>query len=83
MQNQIVDNYYRPVLGPIKMALSNAGDIKGYYEVSLEPGIYSVFAKDSKENNDFYCNSFENSCACCVDLTQEQRFDILIDHSTQ
>ncbi len=81
--DQIINKYYGPVIGPIKMTISNADDIRGYYKIYLEPGTYSVFAKDSKENNDFYCNSFENDCACCVNLTQDQKFDILIDHSTQ
>ena len=82
--NQVINNYYKPVIGPIKMAVSNADDIIGYYKITLEPGNYSVFAKDSKENNDFYCNSFDNEgCACCVNLDKEQRFDILIDHSAQ
>ncbi len=82
--NQVINNYYRPVIGPIKMAVSNADDINGYYKIILEPGTYSIFAKDSKENNDFYCNSFDDKgCACCITLDKEQQFDILIDHSTQ
>jgi hypothetical protein len=82
--DQVVNNYYRPVIGPIKMAVSNADDIEGYYKINLEPGAYSIFAKDSKENNDFYCNSFDDKgCACCVILDKEQGFDILIDHSVQ
>ncbi|MFH1823533.1 MAG: hypothetical protein ABH817_02365 [archaeon] len=75
--NDLDGTYYRPIIGPITIITSDSG----YYEIELEPGEYSVFAKDPLNNNDYYCNSFGNEYACLITLESPTKFDIIIDHA--
>jgi len=84
-QSSMDGSYYRTTVGPINMINSNiTNHILGYYQFELQPGQYSVFAKDPN-TGDYYCNSFDGQGnACYINLTNTATsFDITIDHSTQ
>lgn len=67
---------------PIVTTTSNS---RGFYELSLSNGIYSVLAEDllsGSENNE-YCNVFSENKACAVTINNNKvRFDITIDKAT-
>jgi len=80
-EGQMSGSYFRTAAGPINMINSNES---GYYEMEIPYGDYSVFAKDPKGNNDYYCNTVTyGGVVCYVALTNSKQFDILIDHSAQ
>ena len=88
--NDLDGTYYRPTIGPIITTTSDSG----YYEITVDPGEYSVFAKDPT-NDEYYCNDFtyygpshdpDNNTgpggyACVVYVEYPIQFDIIIDHS--
>lgn len=58
---------------------------RGFYELSLSNGIYSIFVEDplNNSNNNEYCNVFSDNKACAITVSNNKvRFDITIDKAT-
>jgi hypothetical protein len=82
-QSDLDNFYYRTTIEPIKSERSIKNGIIGYYEIEVQKGNYSVFAKDPLNNNDYYCNDIDvKGNACSININNESvSFDITIDHA--
>jgi hypothetical protein len=62
------------------LVTTTESNAKGFYEVELSPGSYSVFVEDEGKE---YCNLFSDEGACLVELGNGlMEYNIQINHAT-
>lgn len=76
----LVDYVY--LQNPTELVAEAVSDENGFFEIDLEPGIYSVFVDD---NGQEYCNRFSvDGYACLLEINSDRKIlrNLEIDHAT-